>query len=313
MNQFRQKSLQRRRRKEAARRIAAVKPEVRDPLKRLRKRWRHADTEERKREVAELRKSCSIRGIAAAIGQPEATVRYYTKPAAAKRPRPIVPPRSPDTPMPVSAAPPPRQEREPSSAANRAAETRPEPRAPQVRPTEMQAPPAPQQPATASAADQQAEQPESVESLRDRLPEVMLDLIQAQLGSPETPLWKAQIKGLGETLKYYGKSAPYQLLRHFPDPITRSELYRLTRPVQCKDKVGLSAAEHGAWVAALGLSVLQGAKRGRSSLSWREIMDRVVEHISPPPASAPPSGYQPRIAYAPNRLNRNRPDRTSGF
>lgn len=162
------------------------------------------------------------------------------------------------------------------------------------------------------AGDQQAEQPESLESLRRRLPELLRELVGAQLGSAGTPRWNLCAPDLRETLRYYGKVPPFRLIRHLPNPLTRTELYRLTRPVQFRHKEHLDGVELATWVAALGLSLLNGA-REQDSVPSREQAFRDLDRElfpPPPPTSDPPPPYPHRILYAPNPLHTHRPNRT---
>ena len=69
--------------KQTAHRRAASKPEVKELIERLRKRWKRASPKDRRERILQLLGKdigCSIRGLAEDISQPESSVRSYSMP-----------------------------------------------------------------------------------------------------------------------------------------------------------------------------------------------------------------------------------------
>jgi hypothetical protein len=184
--------------KQTAHRIAAAKPEVRALIALLRKRWKHANSEERRARVVDLlEKGCSIRGLADDIHQDASLVRYYSKPASASstkgKPKAKGNPKAPQAAPPVKgsskqmAAAPPKGEqglapsKSPSGGLGLPAAGSGK------RPLRVLPPRPPKLDPKAMRDDQDTEKEKTLQSLRGRLAHVIIEFIRAKLGSPDSP------------------------------------------------------------------------------------------------------------------------------
>jgi hypothetical protein len=257
-----------------------LNPKVRELITQLHKRWRRAQSEERRARIAELlNEDCTIRGLAEDLGQPESVIRYYSKsaPDASKRKKT----KAPRSSIPVEAGSKqvtiaPNDKKQTPLASKQQVETRQPPLPISHRPGIILPPQPTKSPANAASADQ-AEKEESLRSLERRLPEVIIEFIRTKLGTPDTPAKIAEIKDLLGCFRAYSRArltGPRQL----PDPVKVSQLYQLTRPNFSEDQ--LSPCALGSWLSVLVLSLDPGG------LSWDREIEEVEQRFFPPPEQA---------------------------
>lgn len=273
--------------KQTAHRVAASNREVRKHIAQLRKQWSDANAEERRTNVADLLgRGCSIRGLADDIDQPESVIRYYSKPApeSPKKEKP----KTLEAPIPVKAA------SKQIAAAPANGTQRLAPPKDQLGVTRQQAAPAGKRPSIilppcptelrreALPDDPPTEKEESLESLRLRLPQIIIEFIRAKLGTPDRPATSTQIQVLLGSLRTHSKLQPPSIYpRHLPNSITMSQLYELTG-VNFRNKQ-LDAVALGEWLAVLVLSLDPRAHPDPRSSPWEPEIKLAEQQLVPQP------------------------------
>ena len=314
--------------KQTAHRIAAANPEVRALIALLRQRWKRAKPAERRERVADLLgRGCSIRGLADDVDQFESVVRYYSKAAPGSSGK--VKPKALQAPIPVKdiskqiAAAAAKEKQGPASARDQAGGTRQQP-VPTGNSHSTILPPRPPQ-ATEKALpdDRQAEKEESIESMRLRISQIIVEFIHAKLGSPDRPARSAQILALLGSLRTHSKRQPPWIYpRHLPNRITMSQLYELTGVNFRKEQ--LNADELGKWLAVLVLSLAPRAHFDPRTSPWEPEIALAERQLvrEPEQGDTPPPDLRPELRRSSARFtttgfadrNSSRvPSRTRGF
>jgi hypothetical protein len=262
-------------------RIAASKPEVQQRIEQLRKRWRHAEGQERRERVADLLgRGCSVRGLAEQIHQDPSLVRYHSKPlpdASEKEKSKAL-----QAPVPVTEATN-RMAGAPPKAEQRSAASKDPSAGASVRAAgsgkhlKMLLPTRPRKLAEkALPEDEDPEKERTLESLTRELSQIIVRFVREKLGPPDTPARMEEIGGLLGTLRTYAtRPFAWNQPRQLPDPITMSRLYQLTRPDFRKEQ--LDASELGKWLVVVLASLANGAK------PWTREIDKAERELLPEP------------------------------
>lgn len=219
-------------------RKAASNPEVAKLIKNLTRTWKHTSAGERRAMVAELLANhCSIRGIAHEANLPESTVRQYSKP--------------PDQPVGISLP-------RPFPAPVTPASTAGKPLA-----------------AKAGPSKKKYERLESIDSLRARVDEIIVNLIRTELGAKEQ---SPDLEKLAQVLSYarkyaLGPFAKWAWTELLAPAVTESAFAHITRP---SGTPTMSKIERlGLWVATILNSL--GVQRAGRSVAIDEVERQLVQ------------------------------------
>jgi hypothetical protein len=320
-------SARQRKPKQTAHRVAASDPEVRKCIKLLGTRWKEAKPAERRARVADLLgRGCSIGGLAKDLHQPGSVVRYYSKPVPdslrKEKSKAIQAPAPAKDGLKQMVVTPTRENKGSTSAKDRPGGTRQQPGPSGKGSKVIPLPPPPETREEALPDVHAPEKEESLESLRLRLPQIIVEFIREKVGAPDTPVGRAQIQGILATLRAWSKYQPPNIYpRHLPNRLTVSQLYELTGVNFARER--LTAEELGKWLAVLVHSL--APRPDHLSSPWEPEIAQAERQLIPQPqlASSPPPGPTPqrypssfRIATRNPFIERNRSlisDRTSAF
>ena len=291
-------------------RTAASNREVRELIKKLKRTWKHLSPDERQGIVIELLdEGCSIRGIAEDTGIAESTLRQYSKrpdnssgtaQRASDSPEKVkpktvqasVPGKAGSKQMAPASA---KGKQVPASAKDKVGEIsqKPAPSAKRLittlpsRPSELGK--------DVSPDEQRREKEESLESMRRRLPDIIVEFIRAKLGPPDTPARIAQIRELLESSRIFTqRHLPTIYPKHLPNAITVNQLYELTKP-DFRNKQ-LDAFLLGNWLAVLVFSLDFRNKTDLRTSPWEREIELAERQLLPQPeqGNTPPRGSRPQ-------------------
>jgi hypothetical protein len=140
---------------------------------------------------------------------------------------------------------------------------------------------------------EQVEPEETLESLRLRLPEIIVDFILKKLGPPEAPGRKTAIQALLGSLRVWSRRQPPSIYpRHLEKRLTIGRLYELTG-VNFQNKQ-LGPIELGEWLAVLLASLAPRAHPSYRTSPWEPEIEQAERQLLPSLEPATTTGPVPR-------------------